>query len=79
MTVSLTWAFVVTILRFRDFLTLHDTVSKRNPEITVPTPQAKYVGNRRSMVALIPFCDLMDLDPSWTLLLTPLCPACRIQ
>jgi hypothetical protein len=35
-TVSLTWAFVVIFLRFRDFLTLHDTVSKRNPEITVP-------------------------------------------
>ena len=41
MTVSLTWAFVVIILRFRDFLTLHDTVSKRNPEITVPTPKLR--------------------------------------
>ena len=34
---------VVIILRFRDFrvFTLYDTVSKRNPEITVPTPKLR--------------------------------------
>jgi hypothetical protein len=78
-TVSLTWAFVVIILRFRDFLTLHDTVSKRNPEITLPTLKLRMSAIAVQCFALIPFCDLMDLDSNWTVLLTPLCPACRIQ
>ncbi len=43
MTVSLMWAFVVILLRFRDFLTLHDTVGKRNHGITVPNYKGVFI------------------------------------
>jgi hypothetical protein len=61
-TVSSTWASLCTLLRFRDFLTHNDIVSKRNPEITVPIHMLRMSKLVGSLVALIPFCDLKDLD-----------------
>ena len=64
------WAFVVIILRLHNFLTLHDTVSKCNPEITILATSQECQQSSFSGCTLIPFCDLMDLDSNRVVLLT---------